>query len=206
MLSKNFSIVDVETTGASARFGRIIELGILRVEKGEVVETFESLVNPGQELPEFITKLTGITDKHLKKAPTFDDIKDKVLDLLTDSVFVAHNVDFDYAFLKQEFKRSGYGFNSERMCTVKLSRSLYPEYKRHNLTELIARFEFDCKRRHRALDDAKVLWDFMEMVNVNFTKNDIYLAMLKAMTKTRGKTAKNLTPADALISYEPISD
>jgi DNA polymerase-3 subunit epsilon len=204
MLSKNFSIVDVETTGASARFGRIIELGILRVEKGVVVETFESLVNPGQELPEFITKLTGITDKHLKRAPTFDDIKDKVLDLLTDSVFVAHNVDFDYAFLKQEFKRSGYGFNSERMCTVKLSRSLYPEYKRHNLTELIARFE--CKRRHRALDDAKVLWDFIEMVNGKFTKNDIYLAMLKAMTKTRGKTAKNLTPADALISYEPISD
>lgn len=207
MLSKNFSIIDVETTGSSPRFGRIIELGILRVEKGEVVETFETLVNPGMALPPFITELTGIKEKDLVKAPAFDDIKDEVIELLRDSVFVAHNVAFDYGFVKQEFKRSDYVFNSERLCTVKLSRSLYPEYKRHNLTELINRFEFECKRRHRALDDAKVLWNFMEMVNGKFEKRDVYAAMIKAMTRTRGKkTSKKIAPADALISYEPVLD
>src|SRR5437016_805668 len=105
MKNYNFSIVDVETTGASARFGRIIEIGILRVEHGEVVNTFETLINPGMELSPFITKLTGISQKDLEPAPTFDDIKDEVLELLTDAVFVAHNVAFDYGFIKQEFKR-----------------------------------------------------------------------------------------------------
>lgn len=204
MLTKNFAIVDIETTGASARFGRIIEIGILRVEKGEVVNTFQSLVNPGVELPPFITQLTGIKEKDLIKAPSFDEIKDEVLELLRDAVFVAHNVAFDYGFLKTEFKRSDYVFNSERMCTVKLSRSLYPEYKRHNLTELIQRFDFECKSRHRAFDDAKVLWDFMEMVNTKFEKRDIYSAMLKSMTKTRGKKSTKIAPQDALISYEPV--
>lgn len=204
MLSKNFTFVDVETTGASARFGRIIEIGIVRVEKGEVVKVYESLVNPGTALPEFITKLTGIEEKDLLKAPSFDDIKDEVLELFEDSLFVAHNVAFDYSFLKQEFKRAGYGFNSERMCTVKFSRSLYPQYKRHNLTELINRFDFKCERRHRALDDAKVLWDFVSLVNEKFSKNELYTAMLKCITKTRAVKKEGQIKPEGLISYEPV--
>jgi DNA polymerase-3 subunit epsilon len=202
MISKNFAIIDVETTGGSSRWGKVIEIGILRVEHGEIVQTFETLVNPGMEIPSFITELTGISGQDLVSAPSFDDIKDEVLELLTDAVFVAHNVSFDYGFIKQEFKRVDYAFNSERMCTVKLSRTLFPEHKRHNLTELIQRFDFECKRRHRALDDAKVLWEFMQMVNGKFEKNDVYSAMIKAMTRTRTPKKKSVLP-DALIAYEP---
>jgi DNA polymerase-3 subunit epsilon len=188
----NFSIIDVETTGGSPRWSRVIEIGILRVEHGEVAAKFQSLINPGAPIPEFITELTGITDRKVKNAPTFDEIKDEILDLLTGSIFVAHNSSFDYGFIKSEFRRVGYGFMADTLCTVRLSRALFPEYKRHNLSELIDRFDFKTKRRHRAFDDAKVLWDFLQFLPSRFDKEKINRAMERTIKKISPVQQKKL--------------
>lgn len=162
MLPRNISFIDVETTGSSALYGRIIEIGIIRTENGKIVRELNTLVNPGQSLDPFITDLTGITNKDLENAPSFYEIKDEIEDILKDSVFVAHNVRFDYGFLKNEFKRNGSSFSSKYFCTVKLARLLYPNEKRYNLDSIIEKFGFTCKNRHRAYDDAKVLFEFFK--------------------------------------------
>ncbi len=190
---KNFTIVDVETTGGSPYFSRIIEIGLLRVEKGEVVEEFQTLLNPGKPIPEFITKMTGIDDNAVSMAPLFEDVADDLLYKFEDAIFVAHNVMFDYGFIKEEFRRLGYGFSADRLCTVKLSRALFKEYKRHNLSELIERYGFACDNRHRAFDDAKVLWDFMQMIQASVPPAQLEKTMQQLVSKTRNKPKKALS-------------
>ncbi len=162
-LSK-ISFVDLETTGASPNSDRIIEIGILRVENGKLVKTYQTLINPETHLPPFIENMTGIHAQELENAPTFSQIKEDVENLLKDSVFVAHNVRFDYGFLKNEFKRFGILFRSKHFCTVKLSRTLYPRRRRHNLDSIIDRFKIECEARHRAYGDAEVLWKFYQLL------------------------------------------
>lgn len=165
LLEKNFTIVDVETTGGSPFFNRVIEIGLLRVEKGEVVEEYRQLFNPGMALPEFISEMTGITDADLVGAPHFEDLAEEILGKFENAIFVAHNSQFDFSFLKEEFRRAGLAFNVPQLCTVRLSRVLYKQHKHHNLTAVIERFGFECENRHRAFDDAKVLWDFLRHVH-----------------------------------------
>lgn len=184
--TQNFTIVDIETTGGSPFFSRIIEVGLLKVEKGEVVEEYQTLLNPGQEIPEFISKMTGITEKDVAGAPTFADIAEDLLARFEDSTFVAHNVNFDYGFLKEEFRRLGWVFNTNRLCTVRLSRNLYKQHKHHNLTALIERHGFQITNRHRAFDDAKVLWDFMQLVQAEHEPAIVNQAIQNSLTKTRG--------------------
>lgn len=184
MYTKNWTIVDVETTGGSPLTHRIIEIGILRVEKGEVVEKFKSLVNPGTEIPEFISQFTGITNRQVKKAPSFQDIAEEIFPLFEDAIFVAHNSNFDYRFVQSEFRRAGWVINMPSLCTVRLSRALYPSFKKHNLNALIERYNFKCKNRHRAFDDAKVLWDFFQLISGEFNKEHLNLVMERTMKKT----------------------
>lgn len=162
MRTDSLAIIDVETTGSTSGYDRIIEIGILRIENGRVVKTFESLINPETTVSPFIENLTGITTPALNNSPTFYQIKDEIYDLLNDAIFVAHNSRFDYSFIKNEFKRFEIDFKAKQLCTVKLSRMLFPKYKRHSLDNIIERFEIECKRRHRALDDAKVIWEFLQ--------------------------------------------
>lgn len=185
LLEKNFTIVDVETTGGSPFFNRVIEIGLLRVEKGEVVERYQTLVNPGMPIPEFITKMTGISDDAVVAAPTFETLADEILSKFEDSIFVAHNSQFDYGFLKEEFRRLGYGFNLPQLCTVRLSRSLYKEHKHHNLTAIIERYNFECENRHRAFDDAKVLWDFLQHVHTNIESAELQKALKQVLRTPR---------------------
>lgn len=182
---KNFTIVDIESTGGSPFFSRIIEVGLLRVQRGEVVEEFQTLINPGIEIPEFITNMTGISEKDLVGKPTFSDIAEDLLSKFEDSIFVAHNVNFDYGFLKEEFRRAGLSFNIDRLCTVRLSRALYKEHKHHNLTAIIERFNFECLNRHRAFDDAKVLWDFLQHSHKEVEGEEFIKALKQATTKSR---------------------
>ena len=180
-----YTIVDVETTGGSPFLNRIIEVGLVRVEHGEVVNRFSTLVNPGVPIPEFITKLTGIESKDVLAAPTFEEIKDELSGYFEGSVFVAHNAVFDYAFLQKEFGRLGYGFTLDTLCTVKLSRAFYPEEKHHNLSAIIERFSFVCERRHRALDDALVLWDFMQLLQARFPAPEVTSVMERLIGSRR---------------------
>lgn len=152
--------VDVETTGTNAVNGRIIEIGVIRVEEDTVVDQFQTLLNPETYVDPFIESMTGITSLSLESAPHFSDIKDKLLDLLDDSIFVAHNVRFDYGFVRNEFRRHGVNFRAPHFCTVRLARHLYPTLGRYNLDSIVANFNLEMKNRHRAFDDAKALWDF----------------------------------------------
>ena len=175
--------VDIETNGVNHIRGRVIEVAAIRVENGKVTDTFRSLIDPESELPYYITNLTGITTNDLKGAPTFDQIADDLQAILKDAIFVAHNVRFDYSFLKQEFSRVGLNFLPKQLCTVKLSRALYPHVKGHKLSDVIARHNFSFAARHRAYDDAAVLWQFLQYIQKNFTPEQIELAVGKQLSQ-----------------------
>lgn len=154
--------LDIETTGLGPDNSRITEIGALRVENGQVVSRFKQLVNPEEPVPYYITRLTGITNEMLWEAPAFRAIADDLELFLDGALFIAHNVNFDYSFIKAEFRRIGYKFNMDRACTAQLSRRLYPEHRRHGLDKIIERMGLEVANRHRALDDAEVLWKFFK--------------------------------------------
>ena len=162
-----FSFVDVETTGTFGTSDRVLEIGIIRVENGQIVSELNTLIDPGVYIPPEITRITGITEKDIINAPTFPDISDKVEELLADSIFVAHNARFDYSFIKHEFRRLGLRFAPKTLDTVKLSRKLYPEMQKHNLDALIKRLGINITNRHRAYDDASVLYSFFRHIKEN---------------------------------------
>jgi DNA polymerase-3 subunit epsilon len=151
--------VDVETTGASPAYNRIIEVGLVRVENGVEVEQWSALVDPEVPIPANIESFTGISNQMVRGAPSFAQIASEVFEKLRGATFVAHNARFDHAFLHREFLRVGLHWDTPVMCTVKLSRRLYPEYVRHNLDAVMERHGILCVARHRALGDALVLRD-----------------------------------------------
>lgn len=183
MLPTKLAFVDIETTGGSPAYDRVIEVGILRVENGTVVATYDKLINPQTYIPPEISMLTGITAHHLDSAPTFRLVKDEISELLDDAVFVAHNARFDWGFLKSEFGRLGISFAPRPLCTARLSRMLFPRYRRHNLDSIIERFGFTCQPRHRALPDAKVLWDFYQVITKQFDTKKVETAVGKLLKK-----------------------
>jgi DNA polymerase-3 subunit epsilon len=160
ILPQDLVFVDLETTGGNAAHHRITEVGIIRMEKGAVVDEWSSLINPECRIPSYIESFTGITNQMVAGAPRFAEIAALVLEKLRSPVFVAHNARFDYAFLRTEFRRLGVHFSAKVMCTVKLSRRLFPEYPRHSLDAVMERHRLTCTARHRALGDARVLGDF----------------------------------------------
>lgn len=182
MLPDKLAFVDIETTGMRSAYDRIIEIGILRVENNKLVKTFHSLFNPQTYIPAEITKLTGISGADLENAPSFRSMKDEILETLADCVFVAHNVRFDYSFLMNELRRENITFSSKHFCTVRLSRLLYPAHRHHNLDALIERYNFTCGNRHRALDDAAVLFDFYQRVQKDFPPEQL-ASMIKQTMK-----------------------
>lgn len=165
-LPQDLVFVDLETTGGNAAYHRITEIGIVRVVAGELVEEWSSLVNPECRIPSYIEAFTGISNEMVADAPRFAELASVVLEKLAGAVFVAHNARFDYAFLRSEFRRLERSFSAKVLCTVKLSRRLYPEHPRHNLDALMERHDLRCAARHRALGDARVLWDFWQKMRV----------------------------------------
>lgn len=161
-LHERIAVVDLETTGTAATVDAITEVAIIVVEQGALVEEWTTLVNPGTTIAPEIQALTGITDAMVADAPRFDEIACEVLVKLQGRLFVAHNARFDYAFLKNAFRRCGMVFSEDVLCTVRLSRRLYPEHHKHSLDDLIARHSLDAASRHRALADARLAWQFMQ--------------------------------------------
>lgn len=184
--------VDIETNGLNHVRGRVIEVAAIRVEHGVITQSFRSLIDPQTELPYYITNLTGIKTNDLKGAPTFDQVADELHEILTGAVFVAHNVRFDYSFLKQEFGRVGMPFLPKQLCTVKLSRALHPHEKGHKLADLISRYGFTYGARHRAYDDAAVLWQFLQYAQKQFPPQQLEAAI--ALQLRSPAVPKNLEP------------
>ncbi len=162
MYDRPLVFLDLETTGATATHDRITEVGIVEVENGRFVREWSSLVNPGISIPPAIQSLTGISNAMVAGAPRFEEIAREVWEAVDGRVLVAHNARFDYGFLKNEFKRLGKTFGAPVLCTVKLSRKLFPQHARHNLDSLMARHGINCEARHRALGDARVLWQLAQ--------------------------------------------
>jgi DNA polymerase-3 subunit epsilon len=148
--------------------------------RGEVVSEWSMLVNPGREIPAGIETLTGITNEMVASAPAFADISMDLAARLGGRLFVAHNARFDYAFLRNEFKRAGLAFDSDVLCTVRLSRRIQPDERRHDLDTLIARHRLSCVQRHRALADARVLVDLIEALARCVTAEEFEAALGEA--------------------------
>jgi DNA polymerase-3 subunit epsilon len=173
------SFIDLETTGATATADRVTEVGIVEVDADGTVREWQQLVNPGARIPPFIEQLTGISNEMVADAPPFEAVAAEILHRLEGRLFVAHNARFDYGFLKNEFKRMGLAFRAPVLCTVKLSRLLYPEHHRHNLDSLIQRHGLQAGGRHRALADARLIHQFWQKIHVDRGSDQIEAALKK---------------------------
>jgi len=155
--------VDIETTGGSYRNSRVLEVAAIRYEDGKIVREFSTLVNPETYIPSVITSITGIVEGDIVDAPVFADIADELFDIMSGAIFIAHNVRFDYSFLKNEFAMVGMNFSPKLLCTVRLSRALYMQEKGHSLAKLIERHDIPVNARHRAYDDAAAIAYFAQL-------------------------------------------
>jgi len=155
-----FAIVDVETSGGISTVDRIVEIGIVLMDNGRVVNRFGSLVNPGISIPVSLTAIHGISNEMVKDAPSFSDLTEQITEMLSDRIFVAHNVHFDYGFLQEEFKRAGQPFSQKKLCTVRLSRKIL-KLSSHSLANLCKHFSIVNTRAHRALEDAVATADIL---------------------------------------------
>jgi DNA polymerase-3 subunit epsilon len=155
-----YSFVDIETNGGS----KVIEIGVVTVQDWKIIDQFESLVDPDTYLPPGITRLTGISAHQLEKAPSFRNLHEQILDRLSKTTFVAHNVSFDYSILKSEFNSVNVRLSLPRLCTMKLSRSAFPSLPSHSLDSLINHFNLPAMSRHRALSDALSTFYFAKYV------------------------------------------
>jgi len=164
MLQQPAVFVDLETTGTSPVHDRITEIAVIETRAGQVVNEWSTLVDPECSIPEYIQSLTGISNDLVAGAPVFAAIAQNLLEALSGRLFIAHNARFDYGFLRTAFERCGLTFRAPVLCTVKLSRRLFPQERRHNLDSLIQRHGLDCAARHRALGDAQAMLAFVEQV------------------------------------------
>ena len=167
LFAPSLAFVDLETTGTRAAHDRITEVAVVRVDADAAggaprVHEWSSLVDPEVPIPPVIQALTGITDAMVKGAPTFSALASEIVERLADCVFVAHNARFDHGFLKCAFARVGRPFRARPLCTVRLSRRLFPEAAGHGLDAVVARHGIAMTDRHRALGDARALWAFMQ--------------------------------------------
>lgn len=187
--------VDLETTGTNPVADRITEIGIVEVDAAGQAVHWSSLVNPEVPIPSFIQGLTGITNAMVKDAPTFAELAPALHERLQGALFIAHNARFDYGFLRNAFSEAGLPFKADVLCTVKLSRALFPTERKHNLDSLIERHALKADARHRALADADLLWQLWQTLNATLPA-DTFRAALQSLLQ-RPSLPSHL-PSDAL--------
>lgn len=162
LLNQPCAFIDIETTGTHANSEGITEIGVRMVDiTGELI-SWQQLLNPGKSIPGFIQELTGISNKMVADQPYFDEVASELLELIDGAVFIAHNARFDYSFLKKAFQHCGYSFRPKVICTVKLSRALYPQFKHHNLETICQRINYKRNESHRALADVDAMLAFVQ--------------------------------------------
>jgi len=149
-----YAVVDIETTGGNNKLGKITEVAIFIYDGEEIIDSFVSLVNPECEIPFFITNLTGISTEMVRNAPKFYEIARRIVEITDNRIFVAHNVSFDYNFIRKEFNDLGYDFRRNILCTVELSRKYLPGHQSYSLGKLCGDLDIKIEGRHRAAGDA----------------------------------------------------
>lgn len=189
------AFVDLETTGGGLDCHRIIEVGVVTANADGFESEWSSLVNPGMPIPYGVQCCTGITDDSVQYSPSFEDIASSLFERLAGRLFVAHNARFDYSFIRESFRRAGFDYESKVCCTLRLSRRVNPEMPRHNLDTLIAHHGFRITRRHRALPDARVLWQFWNELRSRPDRVDVDKALEKLTRVRKPKLRRVLDPA-----------
>ena len=174
-----YAIVDIETTGSYAAANGITEISIHVFDGNKVVEIFETLVNPCQPIPRYIQAMTGITDEMVAQAPTFDKVADRIHSLLDGKVFIAHNVNFDYSFVKAHLAEYGYVYNSKKLCTVRLSRKIFPGYQSYSLGNICHSLGITIRDRHRAGGDTEATVQLFRMLLENDKEQFIQKSLLR---------------------------
>ena len=152
-LDTTYCVLDLETTGLSFRTEKITEVGIMKVKNGEIIDEFSCFVNPEKPIPQKVVEVTNITDDMVKDAETIDKVFPKILEFVGDSVLVAHNADFDIGFLKYNASQLGYELNNTYVDTLRLAKSLFPDFKKYKLGFIADKLGIVVEVAHRALDD-----------------------------------------------------
>jgi DNA polymerase-3 subunit epsilon len=181
-----YVLLDLETTGGNPVLDRITEIAAVRVEAGVEVARWSTLVNPGTAISPFIQNLTGISNDMVADAPDFSQVASQLLVILKDAVLVAHNVRFDHSFLLNEFARTDTAFRIKTLCTVRLSRLLYPQHKSHGLDAIMQRHGLTTHARHRAMGDVDVVLDWLTVAQVEI---GVDLVKQQAQTLLQGSAA-----------------
>jgi DNA polymerase-3 subunit epsilon len=157
-----YAITDLETTGGQPSGSSIVEVGVILWDGETMIDEFHSLIDPGVPIPLFITRLTGITNEMVNGAPKFEEVAERLLELFEGAVFVAHNVNFDYSFLKAEFAALGVNWNARRLCTVRMARKAFPGNKSYGLGAICSWMGLHNEQAHRALSDAKIAAEILK--------------------------------------------
>jgi DNA polymerase-3 subunit epsilon len=180
-----FSVLDVETTGLSARNNRVIEIGIVKVKNLKVVDKYTTLINPGCDIPYFITQFTGISNGDVVHSPSFNDTVEKIEEFIGNSIISGHNLSFDEGFLRYEFIRNGFEpLSNLNVCTLKLSRKVFPALKSKSLASVTAHLGIKNRDSHRALSDAEATAQLL-------------IKLIKILSKEKG-----IKTLQQLIEYE----
>ena len=164
MKAKKYAIIDIETTGTRAARDRITEVAVVLFDGKNILDTWQSLINPETYIPYGITELTGITQEMVAEAPKFFEVARKIVEMTEGAIFTAHNVRFDYGFIREEFKRLGYTFSRKQLCTVRLSRKAFPGFASYSLGALIYQLDIAVEDRHRAMADAMATTELLEKI------------------------------------------
>ena len=159
-----FSIIDIETTGLSPKKEKITEIAIYIHDGKKIVDEFSTLINLEVEIPYRITQLTGINNKMVNDAPKFYEVAKQIIEITQDTIFVGHNVHFDYNFVRKEFRELGYDYQRKKICTAKLSRKLLPGRRSYSLGKLCKELGIENSHRHRAFGDAAATVKLFEIL------------------------------------------
>lgn len=169
-----YTVIDIETTGNGAKGQKITEISIFVFDGKEVLDEYTTLVNPEQNIPPFITNLTGITNAMVRNAPKFYEVAEKIAEITKDTIFVAHNVNFDYNIIQDEFKSLGFPFVRKKLCTVRLTRKIVPGLNSYSLGNICISEKIPINGRHRAKGDAEATTELFRRLlerDTNFTIN-----------------------------------
>jgi len=194
MKKQEYAIVDIETTGGNASGSRITEIAIIIHDGTKITDRWESLVNPQKEIPLPIFALTGINNEMVQNAPIFDDISEKVLEMLTDRIFVAHNVNFDYSFVRHQLEQAGFKWTAKKLCTVRATRKIRPGLSSYSLGNLCNTLDIPVNGRHRAGGDADATAILFSRLLVWDEEGE--MAKMIKKTAQDQRLPPNLPPAD----------
>lgn len=189
-----YAIVDIETTGGSVSNSRITEIAIICYNGEGVTQRWSSLVNPEMDIPLHITALTGISNEMVAQAPTFETLAPQIFEWLHDKVFVAHNVNFDYSFIRAQLANCGFAWDVPKLCTVRLSRKLLPGFSSYSLGKLCANIGINITDRHRALGDAEAT---VQLFSILLAKDEQQLV---------NGMVRRASPEQRLPAHVPLAD